>query len=136
MSGNILWIIVLLFDTSSPWDLSRIKWSAVQWMGNLRQSKYDRSMKLSTVFSSSAAVLEFIKPVLIAVVGCSIQMYMCVFTYLATLNEVCTLSNTDWDGNCELWIGKMWRVRHEPLLSTIQHTLSFHKKSDDSQSEQ
>jgi hypothetical protein len=70
-------------------------------MRNLQQSKYDRSMELSTAFSSSA-VLERIKPVLIAVVGCFVQMYLCLFTCLATLTEVYTVSNIDWDGNCEL----------------------------------
>jgi hypothetical protein len=64
-------------------------------------------MKLCTVFSSSAAVVEFIKPVLIAVVGCSLQMYMCVFTCLAKVTEVYTLSNIGWGDNCELQIGKM-----------------------------
>ena len=53
-------------------------------MGNLRQNKYDRSMKRFTVFSSSAVVLECIKPILIAVVGCFLQMYMRVFACLAT----------------------------------------------------
>jgi len=60
-------------------------------MENLRQSKYDRGMKLSTVCSSSAG-LEYVKPIFIAVVRCFVQMYMCVFTCLATLTEVYTLS--------------------------------------------
>jgi hypothetical protein len=49
-------------------------------LGNLWQSKYDWSMKLSPVFSSSAAVLEIIKPIT-ALMGCSLLTDVYLFLH-------------------------------------------------------